>query len=617
MKDNDRGFLGTLKLPEDLKKLKISECNALAQEMREVLVKTVSKTGGHLSSNLGTVELTIALHRVFKSPEDKIVWDVGHQSYNHKLLTGRYSKFSTIRQKGGLSGFCRPSESVHDAFISGHSSTSVSAALGYAYAMKRRGDKHYAIAVLGDGAATGGLFFEGLNNAGKSGTNIIVIINHNEMSISKNVGGLAKYLTTLRSKEHYIKTKSAVEKVLDKTPLFGDPLKKTLKASKNAVKQMVLKNNSPTLFEDLGFEFVGPVDGHNIAELEFALEAAKSIGGPVVVHVNTVKGKGYAPAELNPGGYHGVSAFELNTGNPDVVSTDSFSCVFGKCVTRLADKDKRICAITAAMKYGTGLDKFARYYPNRFFDVGIAEQHAATFAAGLASAGMVPVFAVYSSFLQRCYDQIIHDLALSGVHAVIGVDRAGIVGEDGETHQGIFDVAFLSSVPGITIYSPSNYEELRRCTTKAIVKDKGLSCVRYPRGNDLSVYEKGEASTEYSLLKNGGKNLIITYGRLYNEAFEASEKLCADNIKTDVLKLIRINPLPEEIFDIVKKYKRIYFFEEGIENGSVAQKLASCVSGVNITAINGFVPQSKVCEALDSLGLSAEKMYKKVKESAK
>lgn len=606
-------MLESLDLPSDLKKLSYEQCDALARQMREVLIKTVSSNGGHLASNLGTVELTIAIHRVFDSPNDKIVWDVGHQSYNHKLLTGRYQKFNTIRQKDGLSGFCRPDESEHDAFISGHSSTSVSAALGYSYAFKLKGLNNYAVAVLGDGAATGGLFFEGLNNAGKSDTNIIVIINHNEMSISKNVGGLAKYLSTLRTKQHYIKTKGAVEKILDKTPLLGTPLKKTIKASKNAVKTMVLRNNTPTLFEDLGFTFVGPVDGHNVEEVEFALEAAKSIGGPVVVHVNTIKGKGYQPAEKNPGGYHGVSAFDLDTGNPDVVSSDSFSAVFGETITKLASKDNRICAITAAMKYGTGLDKFARRFPKRFFDVGIAEQHALTFSAGLSNAGMLPVFAVYSSFLQRGYDQLIHDLAISKTHAVIGIDRAGIVGEDGETHQGIFDVSFLTSIPGVLIYSPSNYSELRKCVQKAVESDEGLVCIRYPRGKDKSNDTGEYTTTSFTYHKNGGNILIVTYGRLYNEVVIAGEKLSNDGIMTDVLKLVQIFPIKEQIFDIISEYEKVYFFEEGILNGSIAQKIASVHPNIKIYAVDDFVKQSSVSEALDSVGLSSDKIYKTIK----
>lgn len=606
-------MLGSLDLPKDLKNLSIDECKALAAEMREVLVKTVAQNGGHLASNLGTVELSIAVHRAFESPKDKIIWDVGHQSYNHKLLTGRYECFDTLRQKDGISGFCRPDESVHDAFISGHSSTSVSAALGYAYAMKMTGSKNYAVAILGDGAATGGEFFEGLNNAGKSDTNIIVIINHNEMSISKNVGGLAKYLTTLRTKQKYIKTKGKVEKLLDNTPLVGNSLKNTIKASKNAVKNIVLRNSAPTLFEDLGFSFVGPVDGHNVAELDYALSAAKSIGGPVIIHVNTVKGKGYAPAEHNPGGYHGVGAFDLETGNPDAVSSDSFSCVFGETITRLAAKSTRICAITAAMKYGTGLDRFARRYPKRFFDVGIAEQHAVTFAGGLAAAGMIPVFAVYSSFLQRGYDQVIHDLAITNAHVVIGIDRAGIVGEDGETHQGIFDVSFLSAIPNVKIYSPGSYEELKKCTDRAVNTDTGVVCVRYPRGNDRSENESSYITTSFTHEKNNSDTLIITYGRLYNEVCKARKKLIDSGISVDILKLVQINPIKSQVKSIVSEYKKVYFFEEGILNGSVGQRLASVCKNVEVCAIKDFVPQASVDEALDILGLSGDKIYDKIK----
>lgn len=606
-------MLESLDLPGDLKKLNFEQCDILAHQMRELLIKTVSANGGHLASNLGTVELTIAIHRVFDSPNDKIIWDVGHQAYNHKLLTGRYQRFNTLRQKDGLSGFCRPDESEHDAFISGHSSTSVSAALGYSYAFKLKGLNNYAVAVLGDGAATGGLFFEGLNNAGKSDTNIIVIINHNEMSISKNVGGLAKYLSELRTKQKYIKTKGAVERILDKTPILGMPLKKTMKASKNAVKTMVLRNNTPTLFEDLGFTFVGPVNGHNVEDVEFALKAAKSIGGPVVVHVNTIKGKGYQPAEKNPGGYHGVGAFDLDTGNPDIISSDSFSAVFGETVTKLASKNNRICAVTAAMKYGTGLDKFARRFPKRFFDVGIAEQHAVTFSAGLSNAGMIPVFAVYSSFLQRGYDQLIHDLAITKTHAVIGIDRAGIVGEDGETHQGIFDVSFLTSIPGVLIYSPSNYSELRKCVEKAVNCDEGLVCIRYPRGKDESTDTGEYTNTSFTYHKNEGKILIVTYGRLHNEVEKAAERLSADGIKADVLKLVQIFPVKDQVFDIISGYEKAYFFEEGILNGSIAQQISSVNFAIKIYAIENFVKHSSVFEAIDSVGLSSDKIYKTIK----
>ena len=363
-KIENKADLYNMDLPKDLKYLNIDECRKLAAQIRRTLITTVSKNGGHLASNLGTVELTIALHRVFDSPADKFVWDVGHQAYTHKLLTGRAAQFSTIRTENGLSGFPRPDESEHDAFISGHSSTSVSAALGIATAMKLQNDPHHTVAILGDGAFTGGEIYEGLNNAGKSGTNLVIVINYNEMSISKNVGAAAKYLSTLRTKEGYHRTKSAVERVLDKTPIIGKPVKKAMTYSKDALKDIIFHS---TMFEDLGFEFVGPVDGHNIAELEEQLTAAKSLHRPTIVMVNTIKGHGYPPAEANPGEFHGVASFEIATGNPDVVATDSFSTVFGKKLLDMAYDNKKICAVTAAMKYGTGLQYFHKALPRRFF----------------------------------------------------------------------------------------------------------------------------------------------------------------------------------------------------------------------------------------------------------
>ena len=599
-----------LNLPDDLKKLSYEECRILCNEIRDTLIKTVSKNGGHLSSNLGTVELSLALHRVFSSPKDKIVWDVGHQSYTHKILTGRLKDFKTLRKENGLSGFCKPGESEHDAFVSGHSSNSVSAALGIATAMKLNGDEHHTIAVIGDGAATGGLSFEGLNNAGKSNTNLIVVLNYNEMSISKNVGAIAKYLSNFRTKESYKRTKTIVERALDSIPVVGKPIKKTLKFSKDTIKNSIFRT---TLFEDLGFEFVGPVDGHNLQELENALKKAKDINRPVVVQVNTIKGKGYAPAEDNPGEYHGVSSFELKTVNPDVSKCDSFSTVFGCELSRLADSDNSICAITAAMKYGTGLDKFAKAHKDRFFDVGIAEGHALTFAGGLASLGKIPVFAVYSTFLQRGYDQIIHDLAISNAHIVIGVDRAGVVGADGVTHQGIFDVSFLSTIPNVTIYSPSNYEELKACLSKGIYKDKGIVAVRYPRGNEKDrSLKKDYISTDYELYENGSDVLVITYGRLFNEVSYAFDRLKNVGKNIDVLKLIDLSSVYEEMIDKMKSYKKVYFFEECYYNGSVSQRLKNKISNLDCTAIYDFVPQASVEATLEKLGLSGNEIYKKL-----
>lgn len=601
--------LSSMELPKDLKKLDTEQANELCSEIREILIDTVSKTGGHLASNLGTVELTMAIHRVFDSPKDKIVWDVGHQAYTHKILTGRLDRFDTLRQDNGLSGFCRPDESIHDAFISGHSSTAVSAALGIACAMKASNDEHHAVAVVGDGAATGGLFFEGLNNAGKSDTNIIVILNCNEMSISKNVGAVAKYLSQLRTKDSYHKTKSAVERVLDKTPVVGSPIKKTIRSSKNAFKDVLLHS---TMFEDFGFEFVGPLDGHNLAELEKGLKAAKAMNRPVFVHVNTIKGKGYPPAEKNPGEFHGVGSFEIKTGNPDVVTSDSYSSLFGMELTELARKNKRIFAITAAMKYATGLYHFAKAFPDRFYDVGIAEQHAVTFSGGLAQMGMIPVFAVYSTFLQRSYDQIVHDLSITNSHVVFGIDRAGIVGSDGETHQGIFDIGLLTSIPNTTIYSPSCYEELGLCLSKAIDKDSGIVAVRYPRGSQKQVL--GESTTEFRLEGNSGDILIVSYGRLSLNAARARALLLNKDIRCDLLKLVKIYPIDKDVLDIISEYKYVVFFEESYIEGSISEKIASLCPNVTPVALPGFIRHAPVDVLLDENGLSAEKMAKKAEE---
>ena len=603
--------LKKMKLPADLKKLNYKQCEVLCEEIRQLLVDTVSKNGGHLASNLGVVELTLAIHRVFESPNDKIVWDVGHQSYTHKILTGRLDRFDTIRQENGLSGFCRPDESVHDAFISGHSSNSVSAALGIATAMKLSGSKRYTVAVLGDGAFTGGLVYEGLNNAGKSDTNLIIILNHNEMSISKNVGSIAKYLSTLRTKESYHKTKNVVEKALDKTPIVGKPIIKVVKASKKAVKNVMLNS---TMFEDLGFAFIGPIDGHDLEALENGLNAAKALHRPVVVHVNTVKGKGYAPAEKNPGEFHGIGSFEIATGNPDVVPPDSYSSVFGKELLSLAKNDSRIVAVTAAMKYGTGLQYFAKAYPERFFDVGIAEEHAVTFSAGLSTMGMIPVFAVYSSFLQRAYDQLVHDLSVCGTHAVICVDRAGIVGEDGETHQGIFDIPLLTSIPNTVIFSPSCYEELRLCLREAVALDTGISVVRYPKGRDSSLFDKTHLNTSYTLRENGSRLLVVCYGRMYENVLKAAELLNNEGIVFDVLKLVKVFPVEQELLDIVSGYDNALFFEECYRYGSVAEKYSAVCQNVHSTAIKGFVKHGCTNDLLDELGLSPEKIAEQIRE---
>ena len=612
--------LSKMNLPSDLKKLSIEQLESVCSEIRKILIDSVSKTGGHLASNLGTVELTVALHSVFNIPDDKLIWDVGHQSYTHKILTGRLENFDTLRQKDGISGFPKPSESSYDNFISGHSSTSVSVALGFATAMKMKNDKHYSIAVIGDGAFTGGLAYEGMNNAGKSGTNLIVILNHNEMSISKNVGALSKYLTTLRTKQSYLKTKSRVEKVLDKTPILGKPLKNIIRASKNIVKDMTIHS---TMFEDLGFEFIGPIDGHNIAELSVAMNDAKAMNKPVFIQVNTVKGKGYAPAEDNPGQYHGIGKFEVETGNPDIVEGDSYSSEFGKELSAIAKKDDRICALTAAMKYGTGLQYFTSEHKDKFFDVGIAEQHAVTFSASLAINGLIPVFCVYSSFLQRSYDQLLHDASISGAHIVLGIDRAGIVGEDGETHQGLFDVAFMTTIPNVTLYSPYGYDEMKLCLNKAISYDTGIVGVRYPRGSQGIIPIDYIPNIDYYHNNKNSDVLVITYGRIYSNILSAKKLLSKENIEFDVLKLIKIFPYNIEIIDICKNYSTVIFFEEGMKNGSIAQKVCLDIysSGFKgkfkVYCIDDYVKQASVTSALKTVGLDVDTMVKKIKQEIK
>lgn len=613
--DPGESLLSQLHSPKDLKKMTPAQCQVLCQEIRSLLVETISKTGGHLASNLGSVELTVAMHRVFSSPDDKFVWDVGHQCYTHKILTGRMQQFSTIRQENGISGFPKPKESEHDSFISGHSSTAISVACGIAEGMRLQGDReHFAIAVVGDGAMTGGLSYEGLNNAGKSGNNLIVILNDNEMSISRNVGALARYLSSMRSSEGYVRTKKAVERRLNRTAVIGPSVAKVIKNSKSVVREALLQ--SATMFEDFGFVYLGPVDGHNIEDLEEVLLAAKEYHKPVFVHVHTVKGKGYAPAEENPGEYHGISKFDIETGNPEVSGTDSYSDVFGKELVHLAQQDPRICAVTAAMEHGTGLHHFARRFPGRYYDVGIAEQHAVTFSAALASTGELPVFAVYSSFLQRAYDQLMHDVAIGGLHVVLGVDRAGVVGEDGETHHGLYDVSFLSTVPGAVMYAPACYDELRLCLRRALYRDKGLACVRYPRGSDNSIFDKSALNTEYTHV-SGTKTdvLYISYGRVYDYLYRASRRAREQGMPCDLLKLTRIFPLADAVVEIAMSYGHVVFLEEAYYYGGISQLFGDLLMERGYTgtyrriAPKQYLPQASIASQMETMGLSENAIY--------
>ncbi|MBE6863844.1 MAG: 1-deoxy-D-xylulose-5-phosphate synthase [Ruminococcus flavefaciens] len=615
----DKVALSELVLPDDLKDLSLKQCKGLCSDIRKMLISTVSKNGGHLASNLGVVELTMAIHRNFNSPEDKIIWDVGHQAYTHKILTGRADEFPTLRQKNGISGFPKPEESEHDVFISGHSSTSVSVACGIAEAMKHQGKDNYAVAVIGDGAMTGGMFYEAMNNGGREkDRNLIVILNDNNMSISKSVGAVSRYLTSLRNTEKYIRTKRTVEKGLGKIPLVGDGVTKGIKYVKDSVKYKILEQS--TMFEDMGFIYLGPVNGHNLEELEEVIHVAKSYHRPVFIHVKTQKGKGYSPAEQNPGEYHGISKFDIATGNPEVSADDSYSITFGKELVEIAEKDERICAITAAMKYGTGLQFFQHSFPERFYDVGIAEQHAVTFAGGLASMGQIPVFAVYSTFLQRAYDQLIHDVAIGGLHVVLCIDRAGIVGEDGETHQGIFDVPMLTSIPNTVIYSPSCYDELKMCMNKAIYTDKGIAAVRYPRGAESVDFDKHYLSTEHLLVSNkDSSTLMIAYGRLYNEVCLANRKLAKDGIKCDVMKLTKIYPLNLNIIREIVDYDRIVFFEEAYGEGSISEKIGDMLAeygykgNYSRKTAEGFIKQASVKQCFEEIGLSADRIYRYIR----
>lgn len=583
---------------EYLKSLNPEQRKKLCSEIRQLLVKTVTVNGGHLASNLGTVELTVAMHTVFDSPKDKFVFDVGHQSYTHKIITGRAGKMNTLRCEGGLSGFPKAEESEHDAFIGGHSSISISAALGIAKGMQLNGDDHSVVAVIGDGAFTGGEAYEGMNNAGKSDCNLIVVLNDNEMSISKNTGALALYLAQIRSTRKYYSTKTSVKNVLDKTPIIGKGLGKAAKGTKQLLKFAIYHSN---LFENFGFKYLGPIDGHNLDELTEALMVAKMMHKPCLVHIYTKKGKGYAPAENNSGEYHGLPPKNQCGGDGEC-----FTEAFGKTLLSLAEKDKNICAVTAAMKYGTGLQYFSKAFPERFFDVGIAEQHAVTFCAGLASQGKLPVFAVYSSFLQRSYDQLIHDCAIENRHVVLGVDRAGFAGEDGETHHGLFDVAMLSTVPNATIYSPCDTAELSVCLEHALYCDTGISAVRYPRGCELS-HSDTNNYCDYKYISGRNKKLVFIYGRITAYAKELNDT-------ADILQAIKIYPISNEIIDICLKYDEIYAFEEGEKEGGIAQKLCTALTlagykgRFSITAVDGFIRHASVTSQLHNAKLDTDSM---------
>ncbi|MGX8702522.1 1-deoxy-D-xylulose-5-phosphate synthase [Caproiciproducens sp.] len=605
-------LLNQINFPEDLQNLSLDELYELCDEIREKIIKTVSNNGGHLASNLGVVELTVALHRVFSSKDDRIVWDVGHQAYTHKILTGRRDTISTIRMQGGLSGYPNRMESSYDAFNVGHSSTSISAALGIVNAKLLAGEPGHVISLIGDGALTGGLAYEGLNNAGRFKKNFIVILNDNKMSISRNVGSIARYLAHIRTKPGYFRAKGNIETALNRLPHVGKPLHHFLSKSKAALKQILYNS---TIFEDMGFYYYGPFDGHDLGKLIDVLENAKNINHPVLLHVITRKGKGYPYAEQNPGAFHGISSFDIKTGK-SAPAGENFSSVFGGHLCELAGKDEKICAITAAMQTGTGLTGFAKQFPGRFFDVGIAEEHAVTFAGGLAAGGMLPVCAIYSTFLQRGYDQIIHDAAIQRVKVTFAIDRAGVVGDDGETHQGIFDAAFLSTVPGITVYSPAYYDELYFSFQQALYQCEGVSAVRYPRGKPMfkpfDFESTGKAYDIYG--QDGAELVIVTYGRLFSMACKAVTSLKESGVPAKIIKLNRITPVDRDAVAEAAAAKKVFFFEEGIQQGGIGEHFSYLLSQggyrgeFRLRAITGFVPHATMLQSLSALGLDDKGM---------
>ena len=571
----ENNLLDKINSPADVKKLSDEQLKQLAAEIRQLLIKVISHTGGHLAPNLGVVELTLALHKVFTTPQDKLVFDVGHQAYIHKIITGRREQFPTLRQYGGLSGFPKRCESEHDAFGTGHSSTSISAALGMAAARDLQGEDYNVVAIIGDGSMTGGMAFEALNNAGTLHKKMVVVLNDNEMSISKNVGAMSDYLYHLRTGETYNKIKNDIEGWL-KNMEFGTDVLKAIRRLKGSVKYLMVPTS---IFEELGFTYLGPVDGHDIHGLIEVLQAAKKIDGPVMVHVLTKKGKGYKPAEVSPNKFHGTGPFEIATGkkitNP--AAPISYTEVFGKTITELADSDKKIVGLTAAMPDGTGLNIFAQAHPDRFFDVGIAEQHAVTAAAGMAAAGMKPVTAIYSTFMQRAYDSILHDICMQKLHVTMCLDRAGLVGDDGYTHHGVFDYAYLRSIPNMTILAPKDENELRHMLKTALSFNGPIS-VRYPRGSGVGVditepmHELPIGKAE--VLREGKELCFWAIGSMVQSAVQAADKLKEQGIDAGVVNMRFAKPLDKELLiEHAKRYGKIVTLEEGVLAGGVGSEV--------------------------------------------
>lgn len=602
-------ILDSVNTPNDLKKLNIDELNTLCSEIREFLVKKVMESGGHLASNLGIAELTVALLKSFNLPNDKVIYDVGHQSYVHKLLTGRKNGFDNLRSFGGMSGFPKTSESPYDSFNTGHASTSISAALGMARARDIKGESYNVIAVIGDGSLTGGMAFEGINDAGSANTKLIVVLNDNEMSIEKNVGGLSQYLDKLRTNPQYYRAKVNVRGMLRKLGKLGVSMEKSIKTIKKVIKYAY---SSGTLFECLGFKYIGILDGNNIATLCDAFNRAKSIDGPVLIHILTKKGLGFADAEDNPEKYHGVRRVDFNT-TDDVCS---YSSAFGDILCNIADANDKVVAVTAAMPSGCGITDFAYRFPDRFFDVGIAEEHAVTMSAGLAISGIIPVVCIYSTFLQRAYDQILHDVCQQNLHVVFAIDRAGIVGEDGETHQGVFDFSYLLHIPNMTVLAPTCYAEFKAMMNYAVNVYNGPVAIRYPRGNvsfregDCFEFAKAES------ISDGENVTIVTAGNMLDTCMKVGKILTERGISADIFNLRTIKPFDKDkIWKSLKKTGFLVTVEDNMKSGGMGE-MVRCSFDFPFKSVNFgydcFIPQGNPQKLYDAYGMCAEKITDKI-----
>ncbi len=614
-------ILDKINSTEDLKHLNLVEKKQLSDEIRKKIIDVVSNNGGHLASNLGTVELTIALHSVFDTPKDTIVWDVGHQTYTHKILTGRKDEFCNIRKKGGISGFPKIEESEYDSFNTGHSSTSISAALGIARAKKIKNDNTNVIAVIGDGALTGGMALEALNDAGSSNTKLIVILNDNEMSISKNVGGISLFLAKLRTRKIYTSSNLKIKQLVRKIPNVGEKIIQAVRKIKHSIKNLFITN---MLFEDLGFKYYGPIDGHDIDKMEGIFKLAQKVEGPVLIHVVTKKGKGYIPAEENPSKFHGVSSFNKETGEAKAKKGADYSKTFGTKLVELARKNNDIVAITAAMRDGTGLDEFSKEFPDRFFDVGIAEQHAVCFAAGLAKAGLTPVIPIYSSFYQRAYDQMIHDVCMQNLPVVMCSDRAGIVGQDGETHQGILDLSFTNIIPNLTVMAPKDFKELEDMLEFAVNLKKPVF-IRYPRGKEENIFKQHDKIElgKVETLKLGKDITIIAIGKMVARAYEIANELEKEGIQIEVINARFLKPLDKNnIVQSINKTKNVITIEDNIIKGGLGDTIKSLIIDYNLENVKikcfgypeEYIKHATVDEIEEDYGLTKKYIMQYIKE---